>query len=124
MVRGALPKVPTPGLAKASLSKYRASSLPSYTTRSVSLPEVFGSPIRFGRCRPPKSPRLDSDAPADMTAFSGEPLTSSTTADPFQPSSNSPASPPFPEFGNLTIGARMMRCGESKLLMPYSASRS
>ena len=57
----------------------------STTTRSSSLPVVFGSPIRFGRCRPPKRPRLASDVPLLSTAFSGEPLTISTIADAFHP---------------------------------------
>src|SRR5205809_7980764 len=113
IVRGALPYWPTPGFANAAALKNRASGFTAVATRSSSLPGVLGSPIRFGRCWPPNSPRFAADVPLLITAFNGEPLTSSTTADAFHP----PASA-YPRLlrllgpGNRMIGARMIRCGE------------
>src|SRR5206468_5350782 len=113
IVRGALPYCPAPGFANAAELKYRALGWASEATRSTSLPDVFGSPVRFGLCRPPKSPRFASETPLLRTAFNGDPLTSSTTAEAFHP----PASAYerlFVSFGpgRRTIGARMIRCGE------------
>lgn len=56
-----------------------------------------------------------------MRHLSGDPLTSSTTADNDQPVSSRKLDE---GFGNRTIGASTIRCGESKLLMLYSASTS
>ena len=60
-----------------------------------------------------------------ITALSGGPLTSSTTADAFQPPASVYARL-LVSFGpgSCTIGASTIRCGESKLLTPYSAARS
>src|SRR5207249_8025430 len=113
IVRGALPNCPGPGFANAAALKNRASRCASEATRSASLPDVFGSPVRLGLWRPPKSPRLASDVPLLRTAFKGDPLTSSTTAEAFHPPANA-----YERLcvsfgpGRRTIGARMIRCGE------------
>src|SRR3954469_10340993 len=86
-VRGALPYTPAPGFVNAFAAKKRASGCSADDTRSSSLPDVFGSPTRFGRWRPRKRPRFASDTPALNTELSGAPLTSSTTADAVQPPS-------------------------------------
>jgi len=46
---------------------------------------VFGSPMRFGRCWPPRGPRSAADVPLLITAFNGDPLTNSAIADAFHP---------------------------------------
>src|ERR671923_2344503 len=111
MVRGALPYWPVPGLANALALNQRASGWSADAARSASLPEVFGSPTRLGRCRPPKRPRFVSDEPALITAFKGPPLTSSTIADAFQPPARVyPRLFSFDGLGRFTIGARIIRC--------------
>src|SRR5262245_30487672 len=125
LVRGAPPYWPAPGFAYAADLNHRALRCASDAARSSSLPEVFGSPTRFGRWRPPNRPRLASDVEPLIIAFSGGPLTSSTTADAFQPPSNAYFAPLDRDgLGSWTIGASTMRCGESKLLIAYSAARS
>src|SRR5436309_13782569 len=112
MVRGALPYCAAPGFANALALNHRASRWSADAARSASLPEVFGSPTRLGRCRPPKRPRLVSDEPALITAFNGPPLTSSTIADAFQPPARVYARLfSFDGLGRFTIVASILRCG-------------
>src|SRR5262245_50573914 len=125
LVRGAVPYWPTPGLAYAPALNQRALGWSSDAARSASLPDVFGSPVRLGRWRPPNRPRFASEVEPLMIALSGGPLTISMTADAFQPPSNMLfAVPLFAGLGSWTIGAITRRCGESKLLIEYSAARS
>src|SRR6266849_3825526 len=111
MVRGALPYCPAPGSENALALNHRASGWRAEAARSWSLPDVLGSPlVRLGRWRPPKRPRFVEDAPLLSTAFNGAPLTSSTTADAFQPPNRAyVALRVFAGLGSWTIGARMIR---------------
>src|SRR5262249_18598159 len=73
LVRGAVPYTPAPGFAYAAELNQRALGWSSDAARSASLPEVFGSPTRLGRWRPPNRPRFASDVDPLNVAFSGGP---------------------------------------------------
>src|SRR5260370_41418301 len=112
MVRGEFPYVPGPGFTNALPLNHRASGCAADAARGWSLPDVLGSPVRLGRCRPPNRLRFAPDVSPLITAFNGGPLTSSTTADAFQPPNSRYAGPRvFFGPGSSTMGARTMRCG-------------
>src|SRR5258708_14423256 len=118
MVRGEFPYFPAPGSVNALPLNHRASGWAADAARAWSLPDVLGSPVTLGRCRPPNRPRFAPDVSPLITAFNGGPLTSSTTAHAFQPP-NSRYAGPRVFFGprSSTLGATTLRCCHAKLLI-------
>lgn len=91
----------------------------------MALPSVTGSAsARCGRCAPLKELELSA-----CVTFSGKPLSNVAIIENVQPPASRSAIPPvaqrFPApNGSSTIGASTTRCGMSRRLRLYSASRS
>ena len=126
IVRGALPYWPAPGFANAAALNQRASGWSSDADSVL----VAARRVRIaGQIRPlpaAEEPEVRvRHAAADHRVQRRRRSPARRPPRAFQPPSSAYAGRCCsPASAIRTIGARMIRCGESKLLVPYSASRS